>query len=163
MTDSACDNFRATSGFSLKFWGSSTKNPVLHVFQTPWQVRYALSKFQPPTTLGEPQNVQKTKPKQIRFFVDFFRRRSGRSWGLAVCAKGLIEPELEGLLGNCETEVDYLFLSAPFRAFVTFFPFLLRIAVRIAEGRSKGGNLGEGNFRCQNKFPRGILLQIHLF
>ena len=42
-----------------------------------------------------------------------------------MCAKGTIEPELAGQLGNFETEVDYLFFAS-FRPFVTFCPFLLR-------------------------------------
>ena len=38
-----------------------------------------------------------------------------------------------------------LFLFAPFRLFVTFFPFLLRIAVCLADGKSKGeGGSPEG-------------------
>ena len=37
-----------------------------------------------------------------------------------MCAKGLIKPEVEGWLGNRETDVDFFF--APFRSFVAFRP-----------------------------------------
>ena len=57
---------------------------------------------------------------------------------LAVCANGLIEPELARWLGNRETEVD-IFFSAAFLQFVAFFPFLLCIAVCIAEAEVKCG------------------------
>ena len=49
------------------------KKSISHIVRTPWHVRevenYALSKFQPPTTLGDPQNVDKTNQKKIDFFV----------------------------------------------------------------------------------------------
>ena len=48
------------------------KNSILVIVRAPWHVRaverYALSKFQPPTTLGDHQNVEKTIRKKIYFF-----------------------------------------------------------------------------------------------
>ena len=47
------------------------KNSILVVVRAPWHVReverYALSKFQPPTTLGDHQNVEKTIRKKLDF------------------------------------------------------------------------------------------------
>ena len=44
---------------------------ILLIVRAPWHVReverYALSKFQPPTTLGDHQNVEKTIRKKIDF------------------------------------------------------------------------------------------------
>ena len=53
-----------------------------------------------------------------------------------MCAKGPIEPEVAGRLGNCETEVDYFF-SAPFRSFVTFYLFLLSSAGTVSKGNGQ--------------------------
>ena len=48
---------------------------ILHIVRTPWHVRdiesYALSKFQPPTTLGDPQNVEKTIRTKFHEEADF--------------------------------------------------------------------------------------------
>ena len=86
--------------------------------------------------------TSKKRNNKIDFLTIFFGVVSAvREAQLAVCAKGLIEPELAEWLGNCETEVDYFFFK-PFHLFVTFFPFLLRIAILIAKGRSKGGRPG---------------------
>ena len=45
---------------------------IFHIVRTPWRVRevesYALSKFQPPTTLGDLQTVEKTIQKKIDVF-----------------------------------------------------------------------------------------------
>ena len=60
----------------------SWRKTISLIVQAPWRVpeveSYALSKFQPPTTLGDPQNVEKTLRKnQIflglgnQFFVIF--------------------------------------------------------------------------------------------
>ena len=47
-------------------------NSILVIAQALWHVRevesYALSKFQPPTTLGDHQNVEKTIREKIYFF-----------------------------------------------------------------------------------------------
>ena len=48
------------------------KKSILVIVRALWIVRevesYALSKFQPPTTLGDHQNVEKTIQKKIDFF-----------------------------------------------------------------------------------------------
>ena len=84
------------------------KKSISLIVRAPWRVQevesYALSKFQPPTMLGDHQKVEKT----IRKKFDFFESR-------------------KSVLGN-------------------FFSILE----------------GLDNFRCQNQFPREILLQIHL-
>ena len=47
-------------------------NSISLIVRTQWRFRgvesYALSKFQPPTTLGDPQNVEKAIRKNIIFF-----------------------------------------------------------------------------------------------
>ena len=54
------------------FRGIHRKNSILVIARALWHVReverYALSKFQPPTTLGDHQNVEKTIRKKIYFF-----------------------------------------------------------------------------------------------
>ena len=54
------------------FRKNSWKKSILHIVRALWRVRevesYALSKFQPPTTLGDPQNVKKTIQKKFDFF-----------------------------------------------------------------------------------------------
>ena len=60
------------------------KNSILVIARALWIVRevesYALSKFQPPTTLGDHQNVEKTIREKIDFF--WFRKSVFRhfSW-----------------------------------------------------------------------------------
>ncbi len=68
------------SDFRKHFRKSLTKNLVLHILRTPWQVQddenCALSKFHSPTTLGESQTVQNPKQKNLtfcRFFSASFR------------------------------------------------------------------------------------------
>ena len=60
----------ATTKTSKKLFG---KNSILVVVRALWHVRevesYAPSKFQPPTTLGDHQNVEKTIREKIDFFV----------------------------------------------------------------------------------------------
>ena len=49
-----------------------------HIVRTPWHIweveSYPLPKFQPPTTLGDPRNVEKTIPEKFDFFGS---RKSG--------------------------------------------------------------------------------------
>ena len=65
--------FWKTFDFFLEIRG---KQSISHTVRTPWHVRnienYAMSKFQPPTTLGDPQNVEKAKRKFLKDFADFF-------------------------------------------------------------------------------------------
>ena len=74
----SCQNKRSRK-FLKNFWKIfevfaeiRRKNSILVVVRAPWHVRevkrYALSKFQPPTTLGDHQNVEKTIWKKIDFF-----------------------------------------------------------------------------------------------
>ena len=79
--------------FFLSFRGNSSKNSILVVVRAPWIVRevesYALSKFQPPTTLGDHQNVEKTIPEKIDFlgFRKSVFRHFSPSLCLPLCAK----------------------------------------------------------------------------
>ena len=54
------------------FVKSRRKESISLIVRAPWHVRevesYALSKFQPPTMFGDPQNVEKTIGKQLDFF-----------------------------------------------------------------------------------------------
>ncbi len=63
------------SQISWKFVGSRTISGIVRALGTLAIVRevasYALSKFSTPTTLGHPQNIQKTNWKKIDIFVFF--------------------------------------------------------------------------------------------
>ena len=52
--------------------GFASPKPISRIVRAPWYVRevksYAPSKFQPPTTLGDHQNVEKTIREKIYFF-----------------------------------------------------------------------------------------------
>ena len=91
------------------FVGIPRRKSISLIVRALWRVRevesYALSKFQPPTTLGDPQNVKKTIREKIVFF--WFRKSVFRNFSWI----------LEGI----------------------------------------------DNFKRQNRLPREILLQIHLF
>ena len=78
------------------------KNSILVVVRAPWHVReverYALSKFQPPTTLGDHQNVEKTIRKEIDFcwvseisFSSFFLDFGGNCQFLGVKINFLVK------------------------------------------------------------------------
>ena len=51
---------------------SSKKKSISHIVRPQWRIgereSYALSKFQPPTTLGDRQNIENTIRKKIDFF-----------------------------------------------------------------------------------------------
>ena len=57
--------------FAKVFAQIRQKNSISHIARTPWHVweveGYALLKFQPPTTPGDPQNVKKNIRKNLIF------------------------------------------------------------------------------------------------
>ena len=59
-------------------------NSISLIVRTSWQVRevasYALSKSQPPTTLGDPQNIEKTIWKKFYFFWSWKSVFHNSSW-----------------------------------------------------------------------------------
>ena len=71
--------------FAKVFAKARRKKSISHIVRTPWHVRevesYALSKFQPPTTLGGPQNVENTIWK--KFYLFWFGKSVLRQFGEA--------------------------------------------------------------------------------
>ena len=108
-----CSKMRPQNPKKSNFFGDFTKfcaeKSISLIVRALWGVQevesYALSKFQPSTTLGDSQNVEKTIRK--KFYFGGSRKSAFRNFSWI----------LEEL----------------------------------------------NNFRCQNRFPRQILLQIHLF
>ena len=136
-----------SGGDRESFRGNSSKKSILFIVRTFWIVRevesYATSKFQPPTTLGDHQNVE-----QIRFWSSFERPgTSGKSRGTRCQNSSLLRP-----LATTKTS------KKRFGKKIDFFGFrksVFRHFSLILEGIDI--------FKRQNRLPREILLQIHLF
>ena len=67
----ACHRSRDRAAIAKVFAETRRKKAISHIFRTFRRIRevesYAPSKFQPPTTLGDHQNVEKTNRAKIEF------------------------------------------------------------------------------------------------